>query len=651
MGGVVSALFGELVHLIMNITVLLCNWIFELIDSTELSDTQITSTFSILDNISDAFVTIGFALALVILFVSLFQYLFPYLDIDMGDEHPIQSIVRFGLALLLVFEFKKFFNDVIFKNGISVIFSYFNDELGTQNVLSYFKNNILNTLQSFFGNAIDYIVNFIIAILFMGMFLINAFKFCVYHFEKMFLTQLLIYLSPAACATIASKKTSTVFKSYMNLLTTNCVCLIMNILIVKLVANGLTNIESSAFSSLFSSTTAINNLTSSIAFAQTRQFVVGMMLLTAALKVGKKMSVYVGSLFQVNGMSDSIRDGLGALGYATAGVFAVSRMAKYNKAEKREAESDKKIEDTLKDIKDGNNSLPEPNNNDSSDDEPNPNTKTQEKDNDTEVEWTPADDSSQSNDTEKQDGTNTEGLNNQNGIGQENNGDGKDTENAQTNEANFKSPDVFNQNGISGEGQSTDNAQTPDLNQNNEEKTNDTIVSGAGGTEPSSVDPSVANGVTSGSTGFAENTEGSDSRKGSSSNQTSNAKKTNQSDVSSTGGVSGTSGNNVSSNTASSSINNSIALNATPNNGGGSITGSGQNTSPASNSSSVESSFDSSSNTNRSGVGNSTTEYHSSSTNNTYNTEEKQPKNQSANDANEDASNNFGNGNGNIRTT
>ena len=306
------------------------HWIFQLIDCVGLSRSSffgavdrdfITNIFPKLNNFTADFTSIGYFIAFVLFVFGLFMLLFPYSDFEPPADNAFQLVFRFGVALIMVFGFEKFFLDVIYDQLIVPMFNYFNGAVGvTKSVwegTQWFLDTLIGRISAGFTSSIGQFINLVLVIIFGLMFIVQAFKFTIYHYEKLFFTRLLIYCIPIASGTLATKKSSAIFKNYFNMLLVNCISLVINVFICGLIMSGLLNVNSAATLAATDLETQFNG---GLFLTCTKTFIAGLMLLTAALKVGKKMSIYISQLFNMNGMSDAVRDGLGmftmAVGYA-----------------------------------------------------------------------------------------------------------------------------------------------------------------------------------------------------------------------------------------------------------------------------------------------------------------------------------------------
>ena len=291
-------------------------FIFKLIDIVGIDTKKVTTLFSNaeMSSLLSIFKTVGVWLALLFFVWGIFQFLFPSTEIELPADNPFMLVFRFVLSLLFVNYFYSFYNDQIYERLITPIFNAVNTGLkSTQKYTEYLGTSALGSLLSGFSfTSLQQIVNLIITIVFMGVFVVSAFKFVIYHFERLFEATILLYFSPVAASTYTLKPTSTIFKTYIKMLVQQGICLIVNIMTTKLILAGLLRLNSTAEVSAWDITKILQG---GLFGKDTKNFVINMMILTACLNVGKRASVYVAQLMGMNGMADSVKNGLGALGF------------------------------------------------------------------------------------------------------------------------------------------------------------------------------------------------------------------------------------------------------------------------------------------------------------------------------------------------
>lgn len=316
MFSILSSILYSLNAIICEILALIIEWIFKLIDIVGIDTTKVTTLFSNaeMSSLLSIFKTVGVWLALLFFVWGIFQFLFPSTEIELPADNPFMLVFRFVLSLLFVNYFYSFYNDQIYERLITPIFNAVNTGLkSTQKYTEYLGTSALGSLLSGFSfTSLQQIVNLIITIVFMGVFVVSAFKFVIYHFERLFEATILLYFSPVAASTYTLKPTSTIFKTYIKMLVQQGICLIVNIMTTKLILAGLLRLNSTAEVSAWDITKILQG---GLFGKDTKNFVINMMILTACLNVGKRASVYVAQLMGMNGMADSVKNGLGALGF------------------------------------------------------------------------------------------------------------------------------------------------------------------------------------------------------------------------------------------------------------------------------------------------------------------------------------------------
>lgn len=329
MFNIVSEIIYNLNKIICNIIAAIIGWLFDLVESVGLSINRIIASFPGLDKtVYGTVVVVGCTLTLLFFVFGILQFLFPNSEVDLPAENPFLLVFRFIVSLLLVINFKTFFIDVFVNKLFIPVFNDISTNFETKSG-NYWLNNIIAEIESLDSSTLAQIVNFVIIILFGLTFLISTIKFVIYHFERLFELTFLIYVSPLACSTYTHKALSPMFKNYIKLMVEQALCIIFNLVIVKLIINGLQTINTTTMlgktAERLTENGSLLSDTKSYFLGTTKNYVIQMLFLTAILSVGKKMSVKVGQVLGVNGMSDTVRGGLGAIG-AIGGFAAHSVM-------------------------------------------------------------------------------------------------------------------------------------------------------------------------------------------------------------------------------------------------------------------------------------------------------------------------------------
>ncbi len=329
MFNIVSEIIYNLNKIICNIIGAIIGWLFELVESVGLSINRIVTSFPGLDKtVYGTVVVVGCTLTLLFFIFGILQFLFPNSEVDLPAENPFLLVFRFIVSLLLVINFKTFFIDVFVDKLFIPVFNDISTNFETKSG-NYWLNNIIAEIESLDSSTLAQIVNFVIIILFGLTFLISTVKFVIYHFERLFELTFLIYVSPLACSTYTHKALSPMFKNYIKLMVEQAICIIFNLIIVKLIINGLYTINTTTMlgktADRLTENASLLSDVNSYFLGTTKNYIIQMLFLTAILSVGKKMSVKVGQVLGVNGMSDTVRGGLGAIG-AIGGFAAHSVM-------------------------------------------------------------------------------------------------------------------------------------------------------------------------------------------------------------------------------------------------------------------------------------------------------------------------------------
>lgn len=333
-------MFNIISNIIFNINKIVCyviaaliGWLFELVENVGISVDRVVASFPGLNTtVYDTVAVVGYTLALLFFAFGLMQFVFPNTEIDLPSENPVTAVFRFVVAVIFVAYFKTFFLDIFVNKLFIPIFNELNTNFAKVSEPEYWFSTLIGSLESYNTSTLSQIVNLIIIILFGITLLINSVKFVIYHFERLFELTFLIYVSPLACSTYTHKALSPIFKNYIKLIVEQALCIIFNLIIVKLMINGINSADTISMLAKGSKDALVAATNPSLAenvasyfVDTTRNYVVQMLLLTAILSVGKKMSVKIGQVLGINGMSDVVRPGLGMLG-AVGGFAAHSIM-------------------------------------------------------------------------------------------------------------------------------------------------------------------------------------------------------------------------------------------------------------------------------------------------------------------------------------
>ena len=330
---VLEAIGNASMSFIANICAYLVEACIKLMQFLGLDTSILNSLFPIFGTIFTYVTMIGLTLTVVLFICSLLQMVTAkFTGSELPADNPYQLVGRTVFALILVYFFAEFYNGFIMQKVVSPLFDEF-ASLSKGNVDWFSKEKITAVI---FGGFNGNIGNSIVLLIFFIYLCILLFKFLFYHIEKFFFNTFLIYVSPLAAATYVSKKTSNIWKNYVSLLAVNSVSLLMNIITVLFIESGLSNL--------------INwDVSADSNGRNPFKVTFGVMFLCAVAKVGKKMSVYIGQLFNMNGMSDQVRAGLGEVtGAIATGAMIASRGKGMfgNKDEHSGRSENKRIKDT-----------------------------------------------------------------------------------------------------------------------------------------------------------------------------------------------------------------------------------------------------------------------------------------------------------------
>lgn len=341
MGKIVNDVCSALLNIIMNICL-------QIIDLTMALITGVGVNTNILDSLAssvtktlytDVFIPLGWGIALLLLMTGIFQFMFPFLNKNsLPADNVLFLFVRFGISIVLIFILKALINSYI-TPLISETFNYIGDiETDKAQLLSSFTSNIdlndssnnsamisskelafisivfssleVSVLNNLLGGVLGIAV-FIVALVMAVYLSVVCIKFLIYHLETLIQTSILVMSAPLVAGTYTSKQTSNMLFTWLKMILKNFTCLIFNIIVIKLAqaicSDGIINLKVQGGGT-----------------ANALFLVLLLPILIATLNVGKKMSIYIGQLFNLNGMGDAIRDGVGGVGHT---VMSLGGMA------------------------------------------------------------------------------------------------------------------------------------------------------------------------------------------------------------------------------------------------------------------------------------------------------------------------------------
>lgn len=336
-----NSLADAIVNLVAHLCGALVGGCINVVNTIGVDIARIINLFPALSTISNAFIWTGVTITFVLLIVSLpTMFMSRFTDSDLPASNPFQLVCRTAVALLLCNLFVPVMDKyVVGQNGIfTVLFEHFIN-MDVSATSSVTENYVLTCLTSgmisgssdnLFATGAD-IATFFIMLIFFIYLCILLLKFLFFHIQKYLFTTILLSASPLAASTYVNKKTATIWKNYVSLLAVNLITLIFNIIMMKFIQSGLYNLVSWKEKFTIANDSADKSYT----------ILLGVMAICAIAKIGKQISVYIGQLFNVNGMTEQVRASLGEIGGVVAtGFAAYSGIDKFSKMTKAQNGAD-----------------------------------------------------------------------------------------------------------------------------------------------------------------------------------------------------------------------------------------------------------------------------------------------------------------------
>lgn len=321
---VFAEMFENITSAILNFLANLCGSLVEgcinIIQSIGINTESIKQLFPALNTISDSFVWFGVTIALM-LFILGIPMIFTsrFTDSDVPADSPLQLIARLIVSLLFCYFFIPLMETyVIGPDGLfTVAFDHFSNLDAGVTGSSVTQDFVVGCLNPFddLETTLETTANvatFFIMLIFFIYLCILLLKFLFFHIQKFLMSTILLYSSPLAASTYVNKKTAPIWKNYVSLYAVNLLTIIFNIIVMKLIESGLSNLVSWK-----------NNVTVA-GDSENKPYTIllGVMAICAVAKIGKQMSVYIGQLFNINGMTEQVRASLGEIGGVAAAGFA-----------------------------------------------------------------------------------------------------------------------------------------------------------------------------------------------------------------------------------------------------------------------------------------------------------------------------------------
>lgn len=349
--GLVNKAMSSVLNIILKACLQVIDFILSLITglgaNADILNVLVPDTMKKLYN--NVFIPLGWGIAILLLMIGIFQFFFPFLNrTSLPAESILMLIVRFTISILLIVFLKQLIDDYIapifnaaFNEVVNIDTSKMSLEAATDKLNIDLNNSDEVTLGDkikvgtfaalFPAQALGAITSSVVAILLIILVLVVylcvvCVKFLMYHIEMLIQTSLWINAAPLAAGTFTSKQSSSIMFMWLKMLLKNFTCIIFNVIVLKL-AQAVCTVAVSEVK------TEENSY---------YYLVLLLPILCSIINVGKKISINIGQLFGINGMGDSIKDGIGgvmgtAMSIGSAAALGV-RAAKTNSLHKQSAQ-------------------------------------------------------------------------------------------------------------------------------------------------------------------------------------------------------------------------------------------------------------------------------------------------------------------------
>lgn len=349
--GLVNSAMSAVLNIILKACLQVIDFILSLITglgaNADILNTLVPETMKKLYN--NVFIPLGWGIAILLLMVGLAQFFFPFLNKNsLPADSVLMLFVRFTISILLIVFLKQLIDDYIapiftaaFNEVVNVDTSQIslgatadelNIDLNSSDSVTLgdkVKVGIFMALfpQQTLGAITTSVVAILLIILVLVIYLcVVCVKFLMYHIEMLIQTSLWINAVPLAAGTFTSKQSSSILFMWLKMLLKNFTCIIFNVIVLKLAQ-------------------AVCTVTLSEVKTEENSYyylVLLLPILCSIINVGKKISINIGQLFGVNGMGDSIRDGIGGVAGTAMSIGSAAalgaRMIKSNSLHKQSAQ-------------------------------------------------------------------------------------------------------------------------------------------------------------------------------------------------------------------------------------------------------------------------------------------------------------------------
>lgn len=288
---IISNLVKWLLSLVVTGITAVMDFFIKLFSTTFGADTKaFLHTFPIASDFAKTFIAIGFSLCMLFVVMALFRNIFS--GLGFAGENPFKMVIRFIIAIFIVVYMGTFMT-FIFENTFKEMYSRVMDtEMGVREVgATLAKISEPNGFASAAAaGAVEngVIIQLVIALIFIILIGLNLFKLLIEMVERYLMVNVLIFFAPLAGSAVTLESTMKVFQTYCKMFFGQLMMLLLNVVSLKLVGSGLTQL-SKDLSVDFTSTTP------EVLAAQTTVFA-DILLIVAFLKIAQRFDNYLRDL-------------------------------------------------------------------------------------------------------------------------------------------------------------------------------------------------------------------------------------------------------------------------------------------------------------------------------------------------------------------
>lgn len=206
--------------------------------------TLFKEVFPVTESLQQAFMAIGFGLAIGLVMFGCFRNMFS--GLGWAGEKPFQMVIRFLIAVCLVFLLPNIMSYFYYQTegGGSGLFKTIYDGIGEVEVegsstFGFGFFDIVGSATNIFTSGISKTASSIVLLILMTVIAINFVKLLVEMFERYLLLNFLIFMSPLAASAVTLESTMKIFASYIKMFIGQMLMMLMNLISLKIISSGM----------------------------------------------------------------------------------------------------------------------------------------------------------------------------------------------------------------------------------------------------------------------------------------------------------------------------------------------------------------------------------------------------------------------------